>query len=85
MAMVKFSPTALNFGYDFVLYQSMILGHPLCTCSLVFLICRAIYPLPKSEDNLKLVVSDVVLEGDVDIIDPVYLQEVFQLAHGFLL
>ena len=43
------------------------------------------YLLPKSEDNLKLVVSDVILEGDVNILDPVYLQEVFQLAHSFLL
>ena len=84
MFMVKFSSTALNFDYDFVLLVNF-LGHPVCTCSLVFLICRAIYPLPKSEDNLKLVVSDVILEGDVDIIDPVYLQEVFQLAHCFLL
>ena len=54
----------------------------MCLYSCFFL---SIYPLPKSEDNLKLVVSDVILEGDVDIIDPVYLQEVFQLAHSFLL
>ena len=28
MSMVKFCPTALNFGYDFVLSVHFILGHP---------------------------------------------------------
>ena len=41
--------------------------------------------LPKAKDHLKLVVPDIILEGDVDILDPVDVQEIPQLTHSFLL
>ena len=41
--------------------------------------------LPKAKDHLKLVVPDIILEGDVDIFDPVDVQEIPQLTHSFLL